>query len=108
MSHNHADKTEEIKLGGVKYAVRPLPWGVLKKILPLFAEAPRGVFSPEGGEAFSKILVAALGRDYPDFTTEFLDGIECPFQDIVDAVDVIGRVAGLVKPKGEAEAGESL
>ena len=108
-----ADKSAEIKLGKLTYTIKALAWGQVKKILPLFTKAPQGVFTDEGAEAFSQILVTALEREYPDFTRDFLDGIEVDYKDIVAAVDKIGEISGLEKPKkepeaGEAKAGESL
>lgn len=110
-----ADKTAEISLGGVKYAVKALSWGQIKKILPLFAKAPQGVFTDDGAEAFSEIIVTALSKDYPDVTREFLDNVTGDYKEFVKAVDTIGEISGLEKPKpkgddsdaGEAKAGES-
>ena len=116
MSDNNADKTAEIILGGVHYTIKALTWGQVKKILPLFAKAPHGVFTQEGAEAFSDIIVIALHKDYPDVTREFLDSVTGDYKDFVTAVDKIGEISGLEKPKpkedttsvGEAKAGESL
>ena len=102
------DKTEEITLGKLKYTIYPLTWNQLSVVLPAFAECSRGMYSEAGTSALSKILVAALGKSYPEFTEAFLGDLVVSPEQINAAVDAIARVSGLVQPKGEETAGASL
>lgn len=107
MQPNAFPASETITLGGCKYEVNPMTWGQLAVVMPSFVECARGMYSAEGSAALKRIFVAALGRDYPDFTEAFLDGLVVTPTEINAAADAIARVSGLVKPQGEAEAGVS-
>lgn len=91
-----------IILGGTEYTIAPPPFGLLKKIIVAFNRASSaGLGTDAGLDAISSVLALMIGK-----TSEEMDALPITMSDIINAMDKVPQVLGLVKKdtlSGEAQ-----
>lgn len=88
-----------ITLAGKEYDVPPLPYGKLKKAIPLM-NSWRGAVSEDALTGVGELLALVL-----NLPIDVIDEMPITFKEIADAVPKIGEAMGLIS--GE-EKGQSL
>lgn len=89
-----------ITLAGKEYSISPIPLGLLKVALPAFGRV--GVDFANGDlteRTFDDlIIILAAGME---MTTEEVDKIVAPMDDLIVAIEKIATVSGLIKGGGD-------
>lgn len=93
-----------VKMMGEEFTIPPLNFAQIKKLQPVIAQFTAvktgTVFSIEQIEGISKVVHAAMSRNYPQITLEEVEEMI----DLTNAETVINAVmnnSGFVRPEGE-------
>jgi len=91
---------QEITLGHETFRVAEMPFGKVKKLLPLIGSLGNSDpmrMSNEQFDALSQILVLGLSEEHPDLTAARIDSLPIKMPQIMKAISTITNAAGLVQ-----------
>jgi hypothetical protein len=110
------DEIPSIMLGKRKFSVPELTWRDVKRLMPMMAKIARTDFREASEEQYNELadlVHIAVGRDIAGvkgITREDLDALPMTLKEILAAVPVIARQAGMESEQGakDVPAGEAL
>jgi hypothetical protein len=97
---------QEIVLGELRFTIRPLTLGQIRKIETLLLDPEKEWVKKGSTEQASAIAAVALSRDYPQKIAA-LDEIETTAPEMRKAMGVILRLGGFIEQSADSTWGES-
>jgi len=100
-------ETKEITLGNETFRVAEMPFGKVKKLLPLMGaigSTDPMQMSEEQFGALTQILLVGISAEHPDVTAEQIDAKPIKLLQITSAIATITQQAGLVSGDAAGKA----
>lgn len=98
----------KISLGGKEWPVPPLPWRVVKKLMPKMSKCAvidTANLTDEKMEAIGDVMFLAVSAGTPELKRDDFENLAMSMREMINAIPIIAKQADLKlqeKPAGEA------